>query len=254
MNLKFNIIILVLYSTLLLSQNKSDWEKVDKNEVVNAYQKACNWFSNTSSYSFNMTYTSYKDHYSKEVIETSNGFYKRSTNKFKSEIMGIRTIQNSSVRVVVDSADKLIAITDPGSLTPTMAGTDQLLEMLSNVKALKKKKSNYDVTYKIDFSKNELFESYEFSVDNNGLLEKLIYYYSEQDDKDFGGDTDDGHFPITSKIKPRLEILFSKYQYPIKVSSNDFEIKGILLAENRKVTLNESYKSYSVKDYRTIKK
>lgn len=254
MNRRNYILFFTFLVLALTSQTKNDWTKAEKAEIIAAYQKACDWFVRNNSYSFNLNYTSYKDHLSKEIIESSNGYYKRSSNKFVSHIMGIKTIQNSTARIVIDSSDKLIAITDPGSLNPTLANTEQLTEMLNNVKGLKKRVSNEGVTYKIDFLKNSLFDSYEFSVDKSGLLDKLVYFYSEQEDKDYGGETDDGHLPITSKIKPRLEVVFSKYQYPIKANSNDFEIKGLVLADNRKISLNDNFKSYSVKDYRTIKK
>lgn len=247
------LFIILLQGTLsIFAQTNPTWQNTTKEEVVAAYKKICDWFVSTTSYSFSLKYASYKDHFSSEIIESSTGFYKRSGKKYISNAVGIKTIQNDKNRIVVDSADKLIAITEPGTLSPTMQNPDELLKLLEKVKSLKKKNINLITTYKVQFLKNELYDAYEFSVNEKGLLTKLIYYYAEQTEREYGDGENEK--PFDTKVKPRLEIDFLEYTSPLKIQDDEFNDRAILIAANNKVTTLDKYKNYQVKDYRQPKK
>lgn len=252
------MIVRVLYITVLVfslgslsAQTQLSWQPASKEETVAAYKKVCDWFINTNSYSFSLKYTSYKSPTSNEVIESSEGSYKRSGKKFASVAIGIKTIQNEKVRIIIDTADKLIAIANPGNLSPAMQTSEELTKLLENVKLLRKKNSNGTTTYRIDFKKNELYDAYEFTINSKNLLEKLVYYYAEQTDKDYGDGEEEK--AIERKLKPRLEIVFSGYLAPSNVQDSEFNEQAIVLANN-KISLLNKYKSYQVKDYRTPSK
>lgn len=232
----------------LNSQNSPVWLASDKTEVIAAYRNACNWFMNTQSYAFEIKYTSYKTHTSNEIIESSIGYYKRSEKKYITDAVGIRTIQNEKIRMVIDTTDKVIAVSNPSSLTPGIQNADELNKLFDNVKTLRKKTILKSVTYRIDFKKNELYEAYEFTVGEKGYLEKLVYCYSEQIEKDYGDGENEKQ--KETKIKPRMEITFYNYLVPAKVNESEFTDRSIVLAANNKVSLINKYKTYTLKDYR----
>ncbi len=233
---------------IFVAQTTSAWQIVSKEEIVSSYKNICNWFINTSNYAFDMKYTSYKGHSSSDIIENSNGYYKRSGKKYATEVVGIKTIQNEKARIIIDTNDQVIAISNPSSLSPNIQSSEDLIKLLENVKSLKKKNLGKLTTYRIEFKKNELYEAYEFSVNDKSLLEKLTYYYAEQTEKDYGDDF--SKKPSETKMKPRLEIIFSNYQVPAIVKDSDFNDKSIVIASNNKVELLEKYKVYQLKDYR----
>ena len=100
----------------------------------------------------------------------------------------------------------------------------------------------------MNFIKNELYEAYEYTINEKGLLESLIYYYSEQIEEDDG----EGQYlsPIKTKVKPRLEVLFSNYQAPVVIAESEFQEKLIVLNDKQKINLLDKYKTFQIKDYR----
>lgn len=244
----FYIIIISVFANKATTQTNPVAQVATKEEVVASYKKVWDWFVKTPNYSFDLKYTSYKSHTSNEIVESSNGYYKRFGSKYKTEAVGMKTIQNEKVKIIVDTTDKIIALTNPGTLSPNIQNTEDLVKLLENVKALMKKSFNKSTLYRIDFRKNELYEAYEFVVNEKGFLEKLIYYYSEQIEKDYGNGGDE--LPMEFKVKPRLEVVFFNYIIPAKITETEFTDKSIVLADNRKVTLLEKYKTFQIKDYR----
>ncbi|MBI3518104.1 MAG: hypothetical protein HY062_01935 [Bacteroidetes bacterium] len=242
------VYILFVFVSTISSAQVGTWEVATKSEVISSYQKTWTWFTNTQNYAFKLKYTSYKDYVSKEIIESSEGYYKRLGNKYKTEVVGIKTIQNEKVRIIIDTLDKIITVLNPGKLNPALTNAKDLEVMLDNVKALKKRKIGKSVCYRIDFIKNELYEAYEFTINDKGLLESLVYYYSEQIEEDDG----DGQYlaPLKTKVKPRLEVLFTNYQAPITIAESEFQEKLIVLNDKEKINLLDKYKAFQLKDYR----
>lgn len=250
MNTSMKSLLLLLFFTIQiknLQAQHNDWQTATKQEIIASYQKTCAWFINTSNYNFKMKYTSYKDHVSNEVFETSNGYYKRSGNNFKSETVGIKMFQNSKARLIIDTADQAIVVLSPTGLKPVMTDEKELGELLEKTKSLKKKKVGKGICYRIEFNKNDLYEAFEFTVDEKNLFQALVYYYSEQTEENY--DNPEVYKPTLTKVKPRLEILFTNYLYPVQATDSEFQDKLIVL-QNNKVDLLGKYKNYQVKDYR----
>ncbi len=230
---------------------QSGWQLAKDIEVAEAYGKSFDWLTSNHSYAFRLKYTSYKNHMTNEVNETSEGYCKRVDNMHRTMALGTLIIQNEFSKTVIDTVEKMIVITNPDNSVPVIANNVDILSLLKNTKALKKKKGVDNTTYRIEFNKNTLFEIYDFTVNDKGFLEKLVYYYSEQTQELFES-TSSGQ-PVRIKTKPRLEISFSNYEVPAKIQDGDFREKNILLTDSKKITLLNKYKKYQVKDYR-IKK
>lgn len=232
--------------------NTPAWQVATKTEVIEAYQKACDWFVKTNSYKLKLKYVSYKNHISNEIKETSEGNYMRSANNYKTEALGILTEQNNEAKVVVDTLDKLIIISNPEALKFNLANTTDLLSLLNNTKSLKKKVAENNSTYRIDFKPNVLYDAYEFTVNTKGILESLVFYYSEKTEQDYGNMANEE--PIKIKIKPRLAISFYDYETNVKLNEKDFKVNDIVFNDAKKITLLNKYKHYQLKDYRYSKK
>ena len=79
-------------------------------------------------------------------------------------------------------------------------------------------------------------------------MESLVYYYSEQIEEDDG----EGQYrsPLKTKVKPRLEVLFTNYQSPVAIAESEFQEKFIVLSDKQKIHLSDKYQSFQLKDYR----
>jgi|GEM_PF-4208516 len=207
---------------------------------------------NTPSYFFRINYTSYKDHVTKDYLESSDAYYKKVANNYCMEALGVKTVQNSKMKIIVDTANSTVTVMSPSSVSLTIADAEQLEAMLSSTKALKKiRTSKTTVCYHIDFNKNRLYEAYEFSVNDKGVLERLTFYYSEQEDTNEQAEGAGNNEPAKgANMKPRLEILFSGYQVPANYSKSDFEDSRVVVNEQGKIQLMGPYKHYRLLDYR----
>jgi hypothetical protein len=246
---KFSFLIAVMLAGhVLLSQTTAAWQAASSTEIVQAYQKAYGWFSTTGNYAFKLKYTSYKNHSSDEVREVSEGYCKRLNNKHRTAALGTLLIQNENYKTTIDTVDKLIVISNAEKSIPVIADVKDMMALLKNTKALKKKTGTGNVSYRIEFNKNSLYEMYEFTVNNKGYLEKLVFYYSEQTEEQYPNTGSPR--PVEIKTKPRLEIAFSAYEVPAKITEADFVEKNIVMTDPKKIILLNNYKSYRVKDYR----
>lgn len=241
---------LFCYSALL-SQNQV-WEVSSPAEISNAYKKACSWFTSTSSYAFKLRYTSYSDAITTVKIESSEGYYRKAENNYITKVMGIKTIQNGKVKVVLDTVDKLVTIMDPGTLNPSIASSEQLETLLSNTKSQKKSRDGRGVRYRIEFKKNSQLDAYEFLINKSGVLESVVFFYAEQIEKI---DSENKTEQLEKKIKPRLEINLFDFEVPLRYKDTDFSEKAILQKNQEKnFFLTEAYAGYRMLDYRTYSK
>jgi hypothetical protein len=224
------------------------WESTSKQELIAAYQKACNWFINTPSYAFKIKYAAYDGHQSNKLNESSEGYYKRVAGSYISEAAGIKTLQNTNLKLVIDTADKIVTLMNPASLSPNMASTQELEELLNNVKALKKTKLAKTTKYRVEFNNNELYQAYEFTTNEKGLIIGLTYYYSEQAEHNDEENNFEKNRAV--KIKPRLEITFSNFQIPANYAESEFDEGGIVTKEKQKISLKPAYSTFRLIDYR----
>jgi hypothetical protein len=245
--LKTTLIVCLLWLCSCFASAQPAPTPAAKQEIIAAYQKVCAWFVNTNSYLFKIRYNSYKDHKSKERVESSEGFYKRVDNNYVTEAAGIKTIQNATLKIMIDRQDKIITLLNPDKLNPTMASAADLEALLDNAKNLKKTKRAGSTTYHIGLKKGRTYDAYEFTVSDKGLLEMVTYYYSEQVEK-----TDKHENPNAAdiKMKPRLDISFFNYETPAPCTELEFSEQGIITRNKGKINLTGSYKDYRLLDYR----
>jgi len=247
MKMKSLLYLICMCSSFAYAQSAA-WQVASKEEIAAAYQKSCAWFITTPSYSFKLKYTSYKDHVSKEQIESSEGYYKRVSNNYVTEAVGLKTVQNDNLKTVIDTADRIITVMTPGNLKPNIAGAEELEALLANARSLKKAKLAKGIKYHIDFSKNDQYDAYEFTISDQNFIEGLTYYYSEQVEKVYSETSPAKSTEI--KMKPRLEINFFNYQVPAKYNEAEFSDQSIIARDKGKVSLTGAYKDYRLMDYR----
>ncbi len=221
------------------------WEVATKEEFTAVYEKSTGWFSKNLNYKVNVKYASYSDHSLAVAYEQSTGYFKRSNDFIHSSVLGIITVQNEKVCIMLDSLNQFIVVNSKKEVQQTLFDPKTFSELLSKVKSIKKQKSEKgETTYQLEFPTNGLYSKYEFQTNVQGLPSVMKYYYSKEMKKD---EKDENSL----KGKPRLEVSFSGYQTNVNfVYEKEFSEKQFLKIENNKIVLNEKYRNFEVKDYR----
>ncbi|MBL7884300.1 MAG: hypothetical protein JNL69_09535 [Bacteroidia bacterium] len=230
--------------------NNPKIEPAKTEEVLPVFEKAINWFLITKSYRVNITFNSYLNHTSTVSHDKAEGYYKRDGNNFSSSAMGVHALQNDRIRITVDSINQLIVINNKSEVSQIPVDISSFSMLLEMAVAIKKQKSDNGLqTFKIELDKNNLYKSYEFTVNEKGLLKNIKYYYNQE----LKADEDDEN---SIKGKPRVEIVFNNYETSVKFNPEvDFSEKKYFKEENNKILLKDNYKKFEVKDYRfTVKK
>jgi hypothetical protein len=244
------LFILFIYSLSNHAQPVS-WESASAGEIAQAYRKACHWFTHTSSYAFKLKYSSFNSPYTDVPLETSEGFYKKTANRYISEGIGIRTIQTQDLKIIIDTTEKTITLMDPGRLNPDIASVADLEVLLANTRALKKCKQGKGIRYRMDFNPNAQFEAYEFLLNERGILERLTYYYSEQAESSEDWRSGENN---AVRVKPRMEILFHSHEVPARIKESEFTTTFVVSFDKDKAHLNPFYNHFRLLDYRISKK
>ena len=241
----FSLILFVSIVFFSFKGNNTNWIKADKNEVLTSYGKGVDWFNQTSNFKITIEYASYINYNINTSFEKSIGYYEKENNSFKSVGLGINTIQNEKVRITIDTVNRMIILNDKlkNNQNPVdMKGFSDLLDRVQSIKKHVEESGN--IVYRIEFKPNNLYDMYEFGINSKGLLTSMKYYYSKAE-KENESDIK------AVKSKPRAEILFSDYKTNVEFNyEREFSERNYLNLEGKKVTLNQKYKSYVLKDYR----
>jgi hypothetical protein len=240
---------IVFLATVLVSFRPGvtgPWNTASKAELKTAYDKAIAWFSENQSCSVNISYASYMDYTTLKPYDHSEGFYKRNRDNFHVSSMGITTIQNEKMCVVADTLNQIIILRKKATLNQGPVDAKGLSELLDNAASLKKQTLNSETAYRVEFKPNAAYSAFEFRVNSKGLFTSIIYFYSKemQEDEEEKG---------APKSKPRMEIAFSGYESNAKFDhQKEFSGKQFIKESTGKITLNDLYKHYELKDYRNI--
>jgi hypothetical protein len=237
--------IILDFSNLAFSLKSAGWDTSSKEELKTVYEKATAWFSSTSNCSVNIAYSSFSDHVTQKAYDHSEGFYRRDNQFVHVSSMGITTIQNKKIGLVVDSINQYLVLRNKAEIVSSPVDNNSLTELLNNVKAIKKQSiANGETAYRIEFRPNAIYEAFEFRINAKGLFTMITYYY----DKEVQEDEDD---PASLKGRPRMEIVFSGYQLNVKFDyDKEFSEKKYLEEKTGKIILNKEYRNFEVKDYR----
>jgi hypothetical protein len=228
--------------------NTDGWIKIDEKETLTALKEGMNWYGKQKNYQVNILYESFEDYVTLVPSDKSEGYYKQEGKNYHSFALGIHTIQNERMKLIIDSARKTMIISDKDTATRMSPySSDEILKLLSGTKGMLKQGIKEGVQYRIDCGKNSSFERYEFTIGKDNMLCKLCYYLREAISHDVNN-------PKALKTMPRAEI---KFYNPVSKPALDYrkefdESKYVVKKDNGYAT-TESFRKFRVKDLRIIK-
>ncbi len=239
----FSIIGLIMLVIILQAQTPL-WESVSKDQMAKVFEQVNHWFKTSSNYSVTVTHASYENYNTKVPFEKSTGYFKKENECYHSFLLGIHTIQNANCKIVIDTLNQSMMITNIDNSIWSSYTIDDYKYTLKACKSIEVMKINNDKKYKLEYSEGYPLEKYEFLIGADGTIKEVVWFYSKKVPKNIDDEN-------SEKVKPRLSITFSSYKKNVagSVKQECAESKYIIKKGN-KMFPSDKYKNYSLSDQR----
>ncbi|MFN3342284.1 MAG: hypothetical protein ACK40M_06275 [Flavobacteriales bacterium] len=241
--------LIYIFSLSLLSSAMvvpvNSWTAITVEDMAKETKKIESVYKVNVGYSFTISHITYKNYTTLTPEDKMTGYYiKDAKNNYHSYILGVHTIQNSKVKITVDSVNKSIQINSPDRSFTKEVKLSEVEEMLKICSAVKKQDVTTGKKFRMEFSKTKKYSAYEVWVNSSSQLEKLVMYFNAE----FPSNPNDEK---SAKTKPRAEVVFADYKTGIKPLYKDYfdEAKYITLKGDGYVA-SSAYKDYKIYDLR----
>lgn len=244
MNKAIIVIIIFLTGTLseVVAQGKGsnkEWTSISKEAMSKELATIQATYKTNSSYYMSITHASYKTYTGTTPYETMKGYFQKSKTGYASYLIGVRTIQNSDYKLIIDSTHRLITVVNPDKTMDNAMGLNDYTDRLKLCETIQKKETATETSYRFEFLNSTSIASYELVADANHYLKQMILYYATAiTDEATGKDT-----------KPRLVITFGTPKTTDKVLLAD-DVNHYIMTKNKQLVPTAIYKSYTLRDKR----
>jgi hypothetical protein len=239
---KYVITIFFLTASSGFSQTLN-WTDITMEELSDKFIQTNQWYTQNTTYSFDITYDSYENYTTSVPVEEKKGVFVKKDESFFSILMGIVTIQNDQQKITVDSANKYITVNGADKSISQAVNVNEYLNYLKFSERMSKKDMGNTTIYRVDLGRAAQIKAYELTIDNEGYVVRIVYYYVLPTN---------GSTPA-EKSKPRLEISFSNINLKPNVNNIDFSGRNYITSDGQKISAASGYQSYKIIDNR-IKK
>jgi len=226
----------------LLSANilyASEWKTMSVSDYESEMKQITDKLQHTTVYAVDVTYKSVEVGSSEVVRDQSSGFLKYKNKSFHSLAFGIRSIQNPKERVVVDSINKIIAVTNPISDT-AQNFTPELSDLfLKKAESIERKTENGLTQYRVIFGHEFSISSYLLKVDESQLMKQIDLHYSETFKNEQGVD-----------VSLLLRISFNNWKLNLAFPEDEFTINRYVELKDGKYKSTALYANYELSDQR----
>lgn len=232
-----------LFAISLQAQTAA-WEEVSKESMAKVFEQMSNWFKNSTNYAVTITHASYENYSTSTPFEKSTGYFKKEGENYHSFLLSIHTIQNANYKIVLDTANKVMMVSNVDKSIWDAYTLDDYQYTLKTCTGIKMLKVNTDKRYRLTYGEGHPLERYEFLIASDGALKELVWYYSKAVPKDEGN-------PNSEKVKPRLTIIFSSYKkWQPNLSENEFDEKKYFFIKGNKLFPVKKYQHFKLSDQR----
>jgi len=210
-------------------------------EDMSVFHSKMERFYGKESYSLKVIYRSFKGHSSSHPEDEMTGFISKKGNIFESYQLGVYSIQNENIKVIVDSAEMTINLTYPDSNITSFYSKEQFEESKYNLSSIEHyKRSQSDIiimTYKYGYSYSKI----ELSIAKKGFINEMILYLTNTVKY-----KDENNNIKEEKAKISINYLdISSQSNGLKLNMEDIVIKT-----KGGYELTSKYKGYELIDYR----
>ncbi|MBL0048942.1 MAG: hypothetical protein IPP32_12695 [Bacteroidetes bacterium] len=242
------ILFCFLFYSFLQVRSATDvkWVNISKDEMAQILVRISNWYKN-DAYSISIAHNSYNDFSSLSPFEKSFGYVKKNKTNFHSFLLGVHSIQNENVKLVIDSASKQMTLAFADKQLESVFTAEDYILTLNYCTSILQRNLESEKIYRLEFDEKNMVGAYEFKLNKQGLLKSIVIYYNHEILKDESTRKE-------MEVRPRLEIIFSNYKLnpPFDYKEDFDEKKYISYGSKNKLMLNQAYKYYKLSDQRLL--
>ena len=234
--------IIVLFQAALFAQN--GWENCTLEQYAKAIQISESKIGEDESYSFDSEYLFYTSLTINEPELTmhSSLICKKGKEIYLSQF-GRLMYQNQLINIVCDTSVGKIILSDPQPAFFKRKMTSDFEILLNSNCKVKKKKSNLFSKYYFEFAKNPKYLAAEIWLRNSEIVERYILYTSSE--------IIDDSKQQERLIQPRLEVVFSNYEYGESVKVQNMKTtEDFITITNGIFSPNKDYENFEIIDLR----
>lgn len=210
-------------------------KKISKEEAIVLIKKINTEMSLPKNYSSDIDYFIFKNHSDTIPLEISKGFYKRNGLNEHSMLVGIETIQNDKVRLVVDTNAQSMVLNKPNAKTMLVVSElEGALSMCKSILLIKNKDYNMLQLF-IDQNTGIGFTKIEISFyQKTHYIKNIIMYYNS------------AFIPQYEQIKaPKVLINYSNISTS-RIANHEFKTDKYIYFKNNTYKLNTLYKDFNL--------
>jgi hypothetical protein len=220
-------------SKTVLPAVTNDLEKAERILVdLNSY------YVEHPNYAATVTHALYSNYNAQTADETYTGYYRHNKLKEHSVLMGIETIQNEQLRVVIDTNSKLVMVynTIPMANNPGI----EIISALKLCSSIRVNDKGAKSTIELDFQDNQ-YPLSKMVIDIVDHRLAVLEMWHNEAITDENGEI----------IKPKTKVSYTDYQENKKFSAKEFAIGHIVELKNSAITPKAEFSLYRIMDLRT---
>ena len=217
----------------------SDWKTISVEQFQSEMKIISDKVEDTHSYSVEIGYTTLESSAGEVIHDQSTGYIKYSDKNYHSYAMGIQSIQNTRERVVVDSTNRIIAITNPVSEAIKNLSPELSTLLLKKASAIRKRIGNGMAEYQVDFGDQLIISSYLLKVDENNLMKQLDIRYAQKLKNSSG-----------AEANLQLRMVFNNWKLNPALPESEFRADRYVKSENGIYVPTPQYEGYELSDER----
>jgi len=224
----------------------NDWREINPENAANELIQINKRIMKNNKYSFNVNYTSFREHNETSAYESIYGIVIRDGINLYSKVNGALTIQNKKLRIVIDSAKQFIKITDPLEGQDPNFNMNDYVKVMGVCKSVKRKEQDKVIAYRFEPKATSGIVAQEIYMGEDFMNKSVIYYANEHNVRE-------NNKIISQTVYPRLEINISNFKKLDKINIDTFNTDNIIILNKKQIELKEKYKTFKFFDGR-IKK
>ncbi|MES2618101.1 MAG: hypothetical protein V4613_09485 [Bacteroidota bacterium] len=222
------VFVLVCFNTYAQDQNL---KKTDAKEIV---RKINNKILESKYFTANLNYEIFKNHNDTLVFQSLPGFYKRSGTSEHSLLVGIETIQNTNERLVIDTVNETMLLSNPVQKPQLIENSlNAAIEMCKSI-TLTKYNSQSKLSFNLSTDANTGFNKVEINFENaTYTVSSITIYYTNA--------VIPGFDDISN---PKITISYTNIDNS-KIDKDEFKIESFLKKQNNLYVPLDRFKNFT---------
>ena len=215
------------------------WKSINISEFKEEMNQIKMKIASINKFQVETEYLSYENGEKEIVHDRFNGYVKKDGIKLHNYNLGIHSIQNEDMKVVVDSSNELIALVQRDTSSFQIISAELKDVIYEKALSIKKRVVGDDVFYQMKYDKEFDITEYTIQFNKSGQVKMIDLTYSETTKNNANLD-----------VNIRVRILFTHWNLNPQFSKNDFSYKDYIVKNENKYYLTELYRDFELMDQR----